>query len=91
LIDLSNDLDDVAVSILINNGLGSRFPAICDSWRSGNAKNKETTQKCISEGKQQVDEKLKNDKLLLEDSLAREMTRRILDACPYVVSSRFHL
>ena len=91
LIDLSNDLNDAAVSILIDQGLGSRFPAPCISWRSSHAKNKETTQKSIYEGKRQVDDQLKNDRPLLEDTLTKEMARRILDACPYVTLSAFHL
>ena len=77
--------------LLIENGLGSRFPVPCVTWRSSNAKHKEVTQKCIYEEKRKVDEKLKNDRLLLEDTLAREVVRRILDACPYVVFSEFHL
>ena len=88
MIDLSKDLDDAAVAVLIDHGLGNRFPAPCVSWRSSSAKNKEATQKCIYEGKRQVDEQLKNDRLSLENTLAREMVRRILDACPYVVPSR---
>ena len=79
------------MAVLIDHGLGNRFPVPCISWRSANAKNRETTQKCICKGKLQVDEQLKNDQLSLENALAREMVRRILDACPYVVSSRLHL
>ena len=91
LIDLSNDLDDAAVFILIDHGLGNRFPAPCISWRSHNAKSRETTQRAIQEGKRQVDDQLKNDRSLLEDILTREMMRRILDACPYVTLAGFHL
>ena len=90
-IDLSNDLDDAAVFVLIDHGLGNRFPAPCISWRSCNAKSKETTRKAIYEEKRQVDDQLKNDRSLMEDTLAREMMRRILDACPYVTLSGFHL
>jgi len=82
LIDLSNELDDASVSVLIEHGLGNRFPAPCNSWRSCNAKTKEATRKSIYEGKQQVDEQLKSDKFLLEDTLTKEMMRRILDVCP---------
>ena len=89
-IDLSNDLDDAAVFVLIEHGLGNRFPAPCISWRSCNAKSKETMQKSIYEGKRQVDEQLKNGQSLLEDTLTREIMRRILDACPYVTLSDFY-
>jgi len=91
LIDLGKDLDDAAVALLIEHGLGNRFPTPCVTWRSSNAKCKETTRVCIYEEKRKVDEMLKNDRLLLEDTLAREMVRRILDACPYVVFSGFYL
>ena len=79
------------MALLIDHGLGNRFPAPCNTWRSSSAKCKETTQECIYEEKREVDEKLKNDRLLLEDTLAREIVRTILDACPYVVFSGFHL
>jgi hypothetical protein len=89
-IDLSKDLDDAAVSLLIEHGLGSRFPTACDAWRSRNTESKKATWKSISEGKRRVDEELKNDQPLLEDALAKEVTRRILDACPYVSLTKFH-
>jgi len=83
LIDLNEeDLDDALVSLLIEHGLGSRFPAPCNSWKLHTTQSKETTQKCIFEGRQLVDEQLNNDQLLLEDTLLREVVKRILDACP---------
>ena len=82
-IDLNRDLDDVAVSLLIENGLGKRFPVPCDAWRSRSAENKETLRKSIFEEKRRVDEQLKNDQPLLEDTLAKEVIRRIIDAYPY--------
>lgn len=83
MIDLNEeDLDDDLVSLLIEHGLGSRFPTPCNSWRSCTTKSKETTQKRVFEGKQRVDEQLNNDQPLLEDTLAWEMVKRILDACP---------
>jgi len=83
LVDLNEkDLDDAVMSLLIEHGLGSRFPAPCNSWRSCITKNKETTLKCIFEGKQHVDEQLNNGQLLLEDILLREVVRRIMDVCP---------
>ena len=74
-IDLNQDLDDVAVSLLIEHGLGKRFPSACDVWKARNTENKETLQKDIFKEKQRVDEWLKNDQPLLEDMLAREMVR----------------
>ena len=90
-IDLNQDLDDVAVSLLIEHGLGKRFPSACDAWRTRNAKNKETIQKDIYKEKQYVDEQLKNDQPLLENMLAREMARRIMDEYPYALLPKFHL
>lgn len=86
-LDLSDDLDDVAVSLLIQQGLGTRFPAPCGTWRSHNAKSKETARRDTLEGKRQVDEQLKNDQPLLEGNLARVVTKRILDVCPYIFLS----
>ena len=68
-----------------------KFPAACDTWKSRISESKEATQKCISEKKKRVDEELSNGKSLLEDSLAREVTRRVSEAYPYVLLSRFHL
>ena len=82
-IDLSRDLDDAAVSLLIYHGLGNKFPTACDGWASRSAKSKAMAQKEVLEGKRRVDEQLENDKPLLGATLAREMTRRISDAYPY--------
>jgi len=90
-IDLSEDLDDAAVALLIEHGLGSRFPTACDAWRSRNAKSKDSRWKSITEEKRRIDEQLKNDRPLLEDTFAREIKRRILDEYPYVSLSKFHL
>jgi hypothetical protein len=90
-IDLSRDLDDGAVSLLINNGLKDRFPAACDAWKLNNIKSKETTEKAIVEKKRQVDEDLRNSKSQLEDTLSREITRRIMEAYPYVLPTQFCL
>jgi len=89
--DLGEGLDDAAVSLLIKHGLGSRFPTVCDAWLSRDAESKESARKCTFEGKQSVDEQLKNDRPFLEDTLAREVTRRILDAYPYASLFKFHL
>jgi hypothetical protein len=86
-IGLSKDLDDDMVSLLIKHGLGSRFPTPCDAWKSRNAKSEETAQRSISEEKQHVDEQLRNDQPLLEDTLAREIIKRILVKYPYVFLS----
>ena len=83
-VDLSKDLDDAAVSLLIEHGLGSRFSTVCHAWKTRNAENKEAARKSIFEGKQRVDEELKNSQPQLEDMLAREVSRRILDTYPYV-------
>ena len=56
-IDLSQDLDDAAVSILVQNGLDNKFPAACGAWKSRNAESKETARKSIIEEKQRVDRK----------------------------------
>ena len=84
-IELSQDLDDSAVSLLIEHGLGSRFPTTCNAWKAQNNKSKEATRKSIFEKKQYIDKQLKNDQPLLEDTLAREIIRRILDKLPYVL------
>ena len=84
-VDLSRDLDDVAVSLLIEHGLGKRYPAACDAWKSRNAENKEATRKNILEEERYIDEKLQDEQPLLEDTLARGIARRILDAYPYVL------
>ena len=86
-IDLSQDLDDAAVSILVQNGLDNKFPAACGAWKSRNAESKETARKSIIEEKQRVDRKLADDRPLLEDTLAGELAKRILDAYPYVFHS----
>lgn len=88
-IDLSRDLDDEAVSLLIDNGLKNRFSAACDTWKLNNIKSKETTQKAIAEKKRQVDEDLRSSKSLLEGTLSREITRRIMEAYPYVLPTQF--
>jgi len=90
-IELSQDLDDAAVSLLVDNGLQRRFPAACDAWKTRNANSKEISQKSISENRQLVDKELKDGQPLLEDTLAREITRKILDAYPYVLLFKFHL
>jgi len=82
-IDLNRDLDDAAVSLLIENGLGDRFPTACDTWKSCNAESKENTWRSISEKKQNINEELKDNQPLL-DALVREITRRILEVHPYV-------
>ena len=84
-IELSQDLDDSAVSLLIENGLGSRFPTPCDAWKAQNTKSKEATRKTIFEKKQDINKKLKNDQSLLADTLAREITGRIQNELPYVL------
>jgi len=83
-IGLSQDLDDDAVSLLIKNGLGDRFPTACAAWKSRNAESKEVTRRCISEEKQGINEQLKDNQPLLEDALVGEITRRILEVYPYV-------
>jgi len=72
------------VSLLVDSGLSDRFPAACNAWKSRNAESKEATQRNISEGKQDIDERLKGDYPLLEDALTGEITRRILNIYPYV-------
>lgn len=90
-IELSRDLDDPAVSLLIENGLYKRFRSACDAWKARNSENKEAFWKNASENRQLVDKRLKDDQLLLEDVLTREITRRILDAYPYVLLFEFCL
>jgi len=90
-IELSKDLDDTAVSLLIEHGLGKRFPDPCSAWKARNAESERIARKNITEGKQLVDVQLKNDQPLLEDILAREIAREILRAYPYVLLSKFHL
>jgi len=90
-IDLSKDLDDAAVSLLIEHGLGKRFPDPCGAWKAQNYESEAITQKKIAEGKRYVDEQLKNDQPLLEDILAREIAREILDKYPYVLLPELHL
>ena len=90
-IGLGEDLDDAAVSLLIKQGLGSRFPTPCDAWKSRNAESEKTAQKSIFEEKRRVDEQLKSDQPLLEDTLARGVISRILDKYPYVLLSKFHM
>ena len=89
-IGLSGDLDDDAVSLLINNGLKTRFPTVCGAWELHKSESKEVTQKSILEKKKQVDEDLKNNQPLLEDTLAWEITRKISDAYPYVLPTQFY-
>lgn len=88
-INLSRDLDDAAVSLLINNGLRKRFPTPCDTWRSHNFESKETTQKTILEKKKHVDEELRESKHLLEDTLAQEITKKVLGAYLYGLPTQF--
>ena len=90
-VELSRNLDDAAVSLLIENGLDMKFPAACDAWKAQNAKNNEVTRKSAFEGKQHVDEQLKDDRPLLENMLTREIIRRILNVSPYVMLSEFCL
>ena len=90
-IELSQDLDDSAVSILVENGLCNRFPAACNALKAQNTKSKAIIQQCVFEKKKLVDKDLKNDQLLLEDTLAREIGMRILNAYPYVLLFKFHL
>ena len=90
-IELSRDLDDPAVLLLVENGLRHRFPAACDAWKARNTESKEVAQKSISEKRQIVNQQLKDDQPLLEYTLAREITRKILDANLYVLLFEFHL
>lgn len=83
-VELSQDLDDSAISHLIEGGLKSRFPNACDAWKDQNTKNTETVQKSVFEKKKLVDKQLKDDQPLLEDALAREIIRRTMVAYPYV-------
>lgn len=91
IVDLSKDLDDVEVSLLIKHGLGSRFPTACDAWKSRNIGSEETAQQRISEEKRRIDEELRNDQPWLEDILAKETTKIILDVCPYASLPKFYL
>lgn len=90
-IGLNRDLDDSAVSLLIENGLGKRFSTACNTWKDQNTKNKEIFRGSVFEKKQHVDNQLKKDKPLLEGALAREIARRISDAYPYVLIFGFYL
>ena len=90
-IELSQDLDDSAVSLLVENGLCDRFPAACNAWKAQNTKSKVVAQQSVFEKKKLVDKVLKNDQPLLEATLAREIGMRILDAYPYVLLFKFHL
>lgn len=90
-IELSRDLDDAAVSLLIENGLDMKFPTICDTWKTQNAKNKEMTRKSVFEGKQLADKRLNDDKPLVENALTREIITRILGISSYVILSEFCL
>ena len=83
-IELSQDLDDTAVSLLIESGLKNRFSIACATWESQNSESKEITRRSIVERKKSADEELRRDQPLLEDILAREIIRRILEAYPYV-------
>lgn len=83
-ISLSQDLDDNAVSLLIENGLSGRFSTACNAWKFRNAESKEATQRSISEEKLHIDEQLKGNLPLLEDTLTKEITRRILEIHGYV-------
>jgi hypothetical protein len=83
-IELSHDLDDIAVSLLIKGGLKNRFPTPCVTWESQNSESKEIVRRDTVERKKSVDEELKRSQPLLEDILAREMIRRILEEYPYV-------
>ena len=84
IVELGEGLDDVEVSLLIENGLKNRFPVACDTWKSQTSKSEETLRKQIAEKKKRVDEELDNDRPLLEDTLTREVARRIWEAYPYV-------
>lgn len=90
-IELSQDLDDAAVSLLIENGLKKRFPAACDTWKFRTSESRETSKKCVVEGKHRVEEELNHGKSVLEDILGREVARRISEAYPCVFLSWFHL
>jgi len=90
-IELSQDLDDSAIFLLVENGLCNKFPAACDAWKARNTNSKEIAQKSVSENRQLVDKQLKGDKPLLEGALAREIARQILGACPYVLPFDSHL
>jgi hypothetical protein len=83
-VELSQDLDDAAVSLLIQNGLKKKFRVACDTWKSRIAESKETFWKSVQEEKKHVDEELGNDRPLLEDTLTREVVRRILEVYPCV-------
>jgi len=90
-IELSQDLDDSALLILVENGLHNRFPAACDAWKARNTNSREIAQNSVSENRQLVDEQLKDDKPLLEGALARKIARQILGACPYVLPFESYL
>ena len=91
IVELGEGLDDIEVSLLIENGLKKRFPVACATWKSQTSESKETAWKQVVEKKKQVDEELVNDKPLLEDTLAREVVRRICEAYPYVLLFLFYL
>jgi len=90
-VELSQDLDDSAVSLLVENGLHKRFPSACDAWKARNTESKEVARKSVSENRQLVDKQLRDDQPLLEVALAREITRRIMNAYPYVLLFEFFL
>ena len=85
-IDLSKDLNDTAVSLLIEHGLEKRFPSPCSAWKARSAESERITQKTIAEGKQSVDAQLKNDQPQLKDILAREIVKEILNTYWYGLS-----
>ena len=90
-IELDQDLDDSAVSLLVENGLKRRFPDAYHAWEIRNTESKKTAQKSVFENKLNVDKHLRDDQPLLEDALTREITRRILDSYPYVLLFEFYL
>ena len=84
VVDFSQDLDDDAVSFLIENGLKDRFPNACDAWKSRNSENQGNLQESTNEKKAFIDKELEKDKPSLEGTLASEMIRRFVEEYPWV-------
>jgi hypothetical protein len=82
LVGLSQDLDDDAVSLLIESGLKNRFPPACSTWKSLFSESKNIKQKSIYERKKHIDEELEKEKPFLVGTFVREMIRRISEAFP---------
>jgi|ERR1700722_3338627 len=81
---ISEELGDVAIDVLIRNGLHERFPQQCDTWSKTCQDLTESAEHEIRERHVQLSEQLRSDEEDVKATLDQVIVNRIIDLYPYV-------